>query len=129
MGIESFIPKEEDLKSCEVIEGVIIYTHPGTLDPVSVQLDGYKDRSEIPKHCFACSSDDLNEIRGTRKIKYYKWETKNGRKGDAVEVLPEPKKISTYEDGDTEINPAVQKDELDTQIDEAIDQLDELREN
>jgi hypothetical protein len=126
MGIESFIPKEEDLESCEVIEGVIICAHPYTTNPVSVQLDGYEDRSEIPRYCFACSSDDLDGVRGGRKIKYYKWETKTGRTGEIVEVLPEPKNISPYEDGDTEINTS--KDEIDQMVDEAIDQLDELRE-
>lgn len=138
MGIEKFVPHAEELESIEVIEGVIIAVYPGTVSSVLLQLDGYNHKSEIPKYCFTCSSDDLDEIRGGRKIKYYRWKTKKGVHGEIIEVLPEPKKVFDYEDGDTEVATELYaKDiqefkedaELEKSIDEAIEQLDELREN
>jgi len=135
MGIEDFVPRKEDLKSCEIIEGVILAVYPHSTNPVLVQLDGHEERSVIPRYCFACSSEDLDEIRGGRKIKYYLWVTKKGKTGETVEVLPE---IPTYDEGDTEVTQVLTEEqieemkedaEIEKSIDEAIEQLDELREN
>ena len=138
MGIDKFVPRTEELESIEVIEGVIVAIYPGTLSSVLLQLDGYNHKSAIPKYSFACSSDDLDEVTGGRKIKYYKWKTKTGRTGEIVEILTESKKVFDYEDGDTEVAKELyardiqefkENAELEKSIDEAIDQIDELREN
>jgi len=138
MGIDKFVPRTEELESIEVIEGVIVAIYPGTLSSVLLQLDGYNHKSAIPKYSFACSSDDLDEVTGGRKIKYYKWKTKTGRTGEIVEILTESKKVFDYEDGDTEVAKGLyardiqefkENAELEKSIDEAIDQIDELREN
>ncbi|MBW2985746.1 hypothetical protein KY333_00020 [Candidatus Woesearchaeota archaeon] len=138
MGIEKFVPRTEELESIEVIEGVIVAVYPHSTNPVLVQLDGYNHKSEIPKYSFACSSDDLDEVTGGRKIKYYRWTTKKGLHGELIDLLPEPKNTFDYEDGDTEVAKGLYaKDiqefkedaELEKSIDEAIDQIDDLKQD
>ena len=126
MGIEDFIPPKEDLKSSKVTEGIIIAVYPHSTSPVLVHLDGHKTRSMIPKYCFACSGDDLEEAEEGQIIRYYQWETKTGKRGEIVEVLNEVE-IMRYEEGRDDDTVIFIDREFEQMIDEAAEEAERMQ--
>lgn len=105
---KDLMPRSTDITTHEIYQGLILDANAGSPGPAVVILEEHDYELKVPKCCFMCPNEELENIEPCHAIKYHKITTKDGSTIELVELV---------------------KTKLDNMIDNAIDQIDNLREN